>query len=165
MRRRKVYQTIWIVIGAGCLGMAAVFVMSLTASRPLNLGVRNGKLADAPASPNCVSTQATDAEHAIAPLVYQGDGSGVMKQLESIVKEMPGSTIIDLRDDYLYAEFRSAIFRFVDDVELFHDPKSQCIHFRSASRTGYSDLGVNRKRMESIRLAFSRHWSSAATDH
>jgi uncharacterized protein (DUF1499 family) len=57
-------------------------------------------------------------------------------------------------DNYIRAEFVSKIFRFVDDVEFyFPDKKSKelLIHVRSASRVGYSDLGVNRMRIEQIR--------------
>ena len=68
---------------------------------------------------------------------------------------MPRTKIVTVDDNYLYAEFRSALFRFVDDVEFLIDPKERAIHFRSASRVGYSDLGVNRHRMEQIQKGFS----------
>jgi uncharacterized protein (DUF1499 family) len=43
------------------------------------------------------------------------------------------------------------IFRFVDDLTLHLTPSNGIIHLRSASRTGYSDLGVNRRRVENLR--------------
>jgi uncharacterized protein (DUF1499 family) len=61
---------------------------------------------------------------------------------------MPRSRLVSSRDGYLHAEFRSRLLGFVDDVEFSIDEAEQLIHFRSASRVGYSDLGVNRKRME-----------------
>ena len=68
---------------------------------------------------------------------------------------MPRVTIVSERADYLHVEFRSALFRFVDDVEFFVVPSEQAIHFRSASRVGHGDLGVNRRRMELIRQRFA----------
>ena len=56
-------------------------------------------------------------------------------------------------DEFLHIEFTSKIFRFIDDVEFYFD-KPGVIHFRSASRIGHSDMGVNRDRMEEIERLF-----------
>ena len=77
---------------------------------------------------------------------------------------MPEATIIEEQDDYLYAEFRSRIFRFVDDVEFAVDNENNEVHFRSASRVGHSDLGVNRARMERIQREFSQINTSELSD-
>ena len=63
---------------------------------------------------------------------------------------MKGCTITKDEPAHIHAEFRSAFFRFVDDVTFIFDDDARLIHFRSASRTGYYDFGVNRKRMEKI---------------
>jgi len=55
---------------------------------------------------------------------------------------------------HIRAEATSCLFRFVDDVDLVVDEAAGVIHMRSASRTGYSDLGANRKRLEAIRRAY-----------
>jgi len=55
--------------------------------------------------------------------------------------------------DYLHAECRSAWFGFVDDLELHLRPSEASIAVRSASRLGYSDLGVNRRRVEDLRAS------------
>ena len=135
-----------------------MFFLSLTASLPLAIGVRDGRLTKCPDSPNCVSTQAEDHEHWIAPLSVQQHSHGEIDVLEGIVLQMPRTKIIEKTTSYLRVEFRSALFRFVDDVEFYVEPGSSRIHFRSASRVGRSDLGVNRARMEQIRelLASSR---------
>lgn len=135
-------------------GTAGMFLLSLTASRPSNLGVRDGRLAACPDSPNCVSTQAEDREYWIAPLTYQGDSSTVIETLEEIVIQQPRTRIIEKSPHYLHAEFRSAFFRFVDDVEFYVEAESGRVHFRSASRVGRSDMGANRTRMELIRSLF-----------
>ena len=58
-------------------------------------------------------------------------------------------------ENYLHFTFKSRIFRFTDDVEFLFSGKDKIIHMRSASRTGYSDMGVNRKRIALIRSLFN----------
>jgi len=120
--------------------------------RPANLGTHDGKLAPCPSSPNCVSSQSPDDAHRIAPLTYSGWAADAMKKLTSIVQTFPRTSVITVSNSYLHAEFTSAIFRFVDDLEFLVDDTAKVIHVRSASRLGTSDLGVNRKRVEQIRL-------------
>ena len=69
---------------------------------------------------------------------------------------MPGAVIEQQESDYLYAVFTSPLMRFKDDVEVYIDESSNLVHFRSASRVGYSDLGVNRKRYEAFALALAK---------
>ena len=128
-------------------------MLKFSGKRPMNLGVQGGKLASCPSSPNCVSSQASD-NHAIAPLRFSGDAQAALRKLKAVVEAMPRTRIIDSKPDYLYAEFSTALMGFVDDVEFYCD--GTAIQVRSASRLGYSDLGVNRKRVEVIREAFDR---------
>jgi len=79
-----------------------------------------------------------------------------MDKLKRVVNKIPRTNVVTAGDNYLHAEFRSRIFRFVDDVEFLVEPEAKRIGFRSASRVGYSDLGVNRRRMEEIRAAFDQ---------
>lgn len=124
-------------------------------ARPPSLGVKDGKLAPCPTSPNCVVSQgASDREHEIAPLAYTGDRADAMATLQKIVAAQPRTQIIKQTDDYLYAEFTSRLMGFVDDVEFYFDSDQPVIQVRSASRLGESDLGVNRKRIEALRLQF-----------
>ncbi len=122
-----------------------------TGVRPANLGVKDGKLAPCPASPNCVSSQSSDQEHAIEPLTFTGTATEAHAALGKIILGMKRSRIITDTNNYIHAEFTSAIFRFVDDVEFWFDENAKVIHVRSAARLGSSDLGVNRKRVEEIR--------------
>lgn len=125
--------------------------------RPENLGVKaDGHLAPCPSSPNCVvSRPDADSDHGIAPIAYAGDKAAAMDQLKAIVGGQEGATVVDSSDDYLYAEFASRLMGFVDDVEFYFDPNEPVIQVRSAARLGKSDLGVNRKRIETIRAEFS----------
>jgi uncharacterized protein (DUF1499 family) len=152
-KKRMIYI---IIIIAVVLLLPVIFlaVQSALAKRPDKLGVQNGRLADCPKSPNCVSTQATDAQHQIEPIPFDGAAADAIRRIKAALATLPGTKIITEKEDYLHAEATSLIFRFVDDVEFFVDKGAKKIHFRSASRAGYSDLGVNRSRMEKFRTAF-----------
>lgn len=115
--------------------------------RPANLGVRDGRLAPCKRSPNCVSSQAdpSDREHYIAPIAFAGS----MQQLRKAIEALALATIIEEKGNYLYAEFRTPILRFVDDVEFYLD--QGLIQVRSASRLGRRDFRANRNRVEQLR--------------
>jgi uncharacterized protein (DUF1499 family) len=117
--------------------------------RPTNLGVKDGRLAPCKRSPNCVSSQAdpSDREHYIAPIAFRG----AMADLHRAVESMDRASVINAGRDYLYAEFRTRLMRYVDDVELYYDEKQGVVHVRSASRVGRRDFGVNRNRVEALR--------------
>jgi uncharacterized protein (DUF1499 family) len=121
--------------------------------RPTNIGVNNGKLTACPNSPNCVSSQtpSSDAQHAIAPLKFNGDAAATMAKLKQAINSMPRTNIVSETNDYLYAEFTSKLMGYVDDVEFYLDSSTNTVQVRSASRLGQSDLGVNRNRIEAIR--------------
>jgi len=113
-----------------------------------NLGLKNGKLSPLSRKPNCVSTQSADPKKKVPAITYQLSLSGQMQEVIRVIESMPGSTIKQCTGNYLYAVFTSKILRFKDDVEIYLDDAAKTLHFRSASRIGYSDLGVNRKRYE-----------------
>lgn len=123
--------------------------------RPTNLGVKDGRLTACPASPNCVCTQAEDAEHRIDAIRFNGSKADALARLKRAIATLPRTAIMTESADYLHVECTSLIFRFIDDVEFWIDEPNQTIHFRSASRVGRSDFGVNRKRMEAIRRVFA----------
>ena len=113
--------------------------------RPENLGVKDGRLAPPRRTPNCVSSQAdpADPEHYIAPI--RGELAAARRAIESL----PRTRIIRAEGNYLYAEFRSKLLGYVDDVELYFD--GSVLQVRSASRLGRKDFGVNRQRVERLR--------------
>lgn len=150
------------------LMIVAFAVMSVTSRRPKTLGVREGRLAPCPDSPNCVSTLADREHQRMAAIPLTSDAAEAMQALKRVVSAMPRTQIVTAEDNYLHVEFTSRLFRFVDDVEFFLDRDQGVIHFRSASRAGHSDFGVNRKRMQAIVAAcqreMSRHEGSPKTD-
>jgi uncharacterized protein (DUF1499 family) len=126
-------------------------LFSFSGTRPTNIGVIDGKLLACPNSPNCVSSQSTDAEHKIAPLTYTGDPAKALADLKAVIINTPRTKIITAEGNYLYAEFTSALMGYVDDVEFYLNADKGVIELRSASRLGQSDLGANRDRIEAIR--------------
>ena len=119
--------------------------------RPDNLGVRDGRLAPCKRSPNCVSSQAdpSDREHYIAPI------RGSIGAARSAIESLPRTRIMKMEGNYLYAEFRTRLLRYVDDVELYFD--GQVLQVRSCSRLGRRDFGINRKRVEELRALIEPH--------
>ncbi len=133
----------------GCMMMIAC-----AGSRPDNLGVTNGRLADCPSSPNCVNSQAADEDHAIAAFTYEGSRQDAFDRLKKALSSGERMTIVEEKDDYLHVECTSAIMRYVDDLE-FYFQEEKVIQVRSASRLGLSDFGVNRDRVEHLRELFN----------
>ncbi|WP_229642268.1 DUF1499 domain-containing protein [Waterburya agarophytonicola] len=117
------------------------------------IGLNNGQLSSCPQSPNCVVSQNGDEEHTIAAIPYQGDRATAKKTLLKVLSVVPRTEIVEETDNYIHAESTSRIFKFVDDAEFYFPEDKNLIQVRSASRVGESDLGVNRRRIEQIRLA------------
>lgn len=136
-------------------------MFSFSGKRPTHLGVKEGQLADCPNTPNCVNSQAADTDevHKIAPLTYNSSPEEAWARLKNVVQGMERTTLVTETNDYLYAEFATALMGFVDDVEFYLDRTAGIIHVRSASRLGKSDLGVNRQRIEAIRTQFTNQES------
>ena len=121
--------------------------------RPDYLGVKEGRLARPRSTPNCVSSQAdpADKEHHIEPIRFKGTARDAMAAARKAVEGMQRATVVRHEGNYLYAEFKSKLMGFVDDVEFTYDEKAGLLHVRSASRLGRRDFGVNRARVEALR--------------
>ena len=132
-----------LLMALGLLGL-----IGCAGERPNNLGAREGVLAPCPGSPNCVSSQAANERHRIAPLVFSGDPGAAFARLKRVLSVRSDTIIVDDLPDYLRVELRTMLF--VDDGEFLLDRSNKVIHVRSASRLGYSDLGKNRSRLEDI---------------
>lgn len=152
----------YIVIGLvvlAALQVAALWVGARVVRRPAN--VNTGELAACPGSPNCVCTEATDRQHSIDPIPFSGSAAEAQATLVEILKALPKTDVITNRDGYVYAEARSPLMSFVDDMDFVVDADASVIRFRSAARLGKSDLGKNRERMELIREQFAARATSA----
>jgi uncharacterized protein (DUF1499 family) len=129
------------------LPCAYLIYLSLTAVRPVTELV-DGKLRPCPGNPNCVCSEYKGRFHT-NPL-NNGQGDLNLTRLAKIIDSMDGH-IEAANDAYIRASFTTKVFRFLDDLEIRLDPDQQIIHVRSESRSGRSDFGVNRKRIESLR--------------
>ena len=139
--RRIIFMSVFTGMLAACTG-----------ERPTQLGVSGGQLRDCPGSPNCVSSQAGDAPHRIAPLAFRDEPESAFVRLKQILAARGDTDVIEERPGYLRVEFHTLLF--VDDGEFLLDAAQRLIQVRSASRLGYSDLGKNRSRLEEIRQRF-----------
>ena len=129
--------------------------MIFAGKRPNHLGVRDGQLTPCPNTPNCVSSQSSDAVHKIEPLTYNSTPEQAFTEIKRLIQSLPRTKIITESEDYLHVEFTLPIVGFVDDVEFYLERNANVIHVRSASRLGMSDLGVNRRRIETIRTKYT----------
>lgn len=147
-------RLLWWLVGIVVVIIVAYLVLRVLVVRvsplPDNLGVQQGQLASCPDTPNCVSSYATDAEHAIEPLSYTGEQAAAMDALEQILRDLARSQIVTRQDDYVHAVLRSRMMGFFDDIE-FYVSEPGVIQVRSAARLGQSDLGANRRYVETIR--------------
>ena len=155
---KRVLLAVFLLFAGAAAGIALHTALTpgdtmFAGKRPGNLGVHGGRLAPCPPTPNCVSSQADPADtvHYITPIPFQGAPFEAMAAVRRAVESMPRATVVRHEPDYLYAEFRSRLMGFVDDVEFTYDDRAGLIQVRSASRLGRSDLGVNRRRIEAIR--------------
>lgn len=135
----------------------------LSGNVPQNLGVVDGKLSPPSATPNSVTSQADlypahpQRDYSkIAPLTYTGDADEAMKKLADVLARSEGTVVVKNEAGYIYAQSTTALMRYTDDLEFWLDRANTTIQVRSASRIGKSDLGKNRKRIESIRESFNR---------
>ncbi len=130
-------------------GLSSLFA----GSAPDSLGIEQGHLAPCPSTPNCVVSQDADSVHAIEPIAYHIPREQAKQVLAKVLTVVPRTTIIEETDDYIRAESSSKLMGFIDDLEFYFPADQAVIQLRSSSRLGESDLGVNRRRLEQIRLA------------
>lgn len=139
--------------GAKLTTLAIAFLLSACAGTPGNIGVRDGDLKPCPSSPNCVSSAELNS-HSVAAFNLKMPPDQAILKIAQVLNDQPRVTVDRQYQKYIHAEFTSAVFRFVDDVEFYaHD--DGVLSVRSASRIGYSDLGANRARVERLRVLFS----------
>ena len=144
---------IWALPLLALLPLSFIVLGQISQTRPDNLGLHNGALAPLALTPNGVSSQSPDAAHFIEPLRFNKSAAEGKARLKEVLRRCPRATLVRENEVYLHVEFRSPWFHFVDDVEFLI--ADRVIHLRSASRVGKSDLGVNRRRLESLRVLFN----------
>jgi uncharacterized protein (DUF1499 family) len=158
----NVVFAIVIAIVAAVLVLVVGAQFGLLAGKQPSLGLRDGKLKPPSKTPNSVSSQADaypdhpQRDYArVEPLRYSGDGADAMKRLAGVLRGMDRMEVLKEEPGYLYAQQRTALMKYTDDVEFALDANAGVIHVRSASRLGRKDFGVNRARIEAIRKRFN----------
>ena len=144
-------RLISIIVGI-IITLSSSLIFCATAYAAIGLD-NDGHLSACPSSPNCVVSQDGDEKHIIEPIAYKGDRNQAKETLLKVLSVVPRTEIIEDAGNYIHAESTSRIFKFVDDAEFYFPEDENIIQVRSASRVGESDLGVNRRRIEQIRLA------------
>ncbi len=137
-------------------GAAVIFFVFsyCMAGVPDNLGLKNQLFYPCPGTPNCVSSQEKNLEHRIQPITFEDSLELAKDRLHRVINSMNGTRIITQDVLYWHVEFSTQLLRFIDDVEFYFDGSQSLIHVRSASRQGYWDLGVTRRREETNRIRF-----------
>ena len=108
-----------------------------------------------PDKPNCVSTQSTRPKQQRDPIPFTGSAAETVTRLKQLVADMPRTILVKEDGNYLHFTFKTWPIPFIDDVEFIVDPEKKVIDYRSASRVGHSDLGVNGKRMAKVVATFA----------
>ncbi len=148
-----------IIAVASCLTLLAL-VMAVGGCATAARGVVGGALAPCTGNPNGVSSESPDAQHHVDAILYSGDQNDARKHLLAVLAALPRTLVVEDRGTYLHATSTSLVMRFTDDVEfLFAEPGR--IQARSCARIGYSDFGVNRSRIETIRERLAKSPDSA----
>lgn len=128
--------------------------MASSSAEPPAGAARRSRLAPCPDRPNCVSTEATDRRHRMRPIPFRGASELALERMATVIAAQPRATVRHRERGWLHAEFRSRWLGYVDDVDVEVDDASGVLRFRSASRLGHWDLGVNRRRMKRLARAF-----------
>ena len=139
-----------------CPVLYILILMSATTHTEAGSADSAKKFSPCPDSPNCVSSQSIDKKRFIEPLQYTGSLADARQKLIDILKKTKRVNLVKVETDYILAEFRSSIFQFIDDLELYFPPDQTVIHVKSASRKGYYDFGANRRRIKWLRSIFEK---------
>ena len=126
-------------------------LLSIAAAHAQAPGTKSGLLAACPDRNNCVSSDATNPKHAIAPFRLKVPPAEAWGDLKRLIEASPDTRIVQATPDYLNVEFTTGRLRFTDDVEFLLRAQQREVAVRSASRFGYYDFGVNRERVEKLR--------------
>lgn len=147
-------RSLSVVFALVVLSNALLNLLSCT-SIPPEAQLVDEKLRPCPDSPNCVSSEIENVPSQVEPLAFQGSPEIAWEKLKKTIQEMRGK-IQKKEDRYLWATFTTRVLRFVDDMEFRLVADESIIHLRSGSRVGRSDLGVNRRRVETLRSKFNK---------
>jgi len=73
-------------------------------------------------------------------------------ELIQILENTPRLKIIKKDKNYIHAIATSRIMKFIDDIEIKNLNQDNIFQVKSSSRLGIYDLGVNKRRVETLRF-------------
>ncbi len=118
----------------------------------MDIGIVRGRLKPCRDSPNCVgSMYPQDEKHYMKPWFYHLERSEVIEHLLDMIRSERGTEIKEVKENYIHAVYTIPFFGYKDDLEFYMPDSGNVIHFRSASRVGYYDFGVNKRRINRLR--------------
>lgn len=131
------------------------FVLGLVSKKGQVPGLQAGHLQPCTSTENCVISESLQGEkNTIEPLAFNGEKNEFLDKAKVVVESL-GGKVVETETDYIAAIFTSGIFGFVDDLEL-RVSDDNLLHFRSASRVGRSDLGANKKRVDTLKALLAQ---------
>lgn len=147
------------IIGILIVIVVFIFVTRLVMQNitiPSHLGHKDGLLAPMSDKPNAVSSQTDIIDKRVDPLHYKADAEQTKHAVLNALATMGSNEIQVQQSHYIYSVFTTPKLHFHDDVEILLDEQNQQVHFRSQSRAGHSDLGVNRQRYDQFKALYNR---------
>lgn len=141
-----------LIVGLMTLGMITIYIQN---SKPqMELGLVNGVFQEIPNKDNSVSTQTVFDEKRIEPIAFRNDLKTAVIAMKKTLEAYGGIEITEEKENYIYAVATTGTMKFHDDIEIYFDEDEGLIHYRSASRAGYSDMGLNRQRFEALKALY-----------
>jgi uncharacterized protein (DUF1499 family) len=135
----------------GVMGVIVIYMLVKNNSMPENLGINNGKLAKLSNKPNAVSSQTEEKDKRVEALKFKGNLENSKNEIYKAIETYGNVKTVKNDENYLYVIFTTGKMKYHDDVEFYFDEGEKLIHFRSSSRVGYSDLGLNRERYNKLK--------------
>ena len=101
----------------------------------------NDNLSDCKLKTNCIiqTWKVDDSEKAFIELIQ-------------ILENTPRLEIINKEKNYIHAIATSRIMKFIDDIEIKNLNQDNIFQIKSSSRLGIYDLGVNKRRVQTLRF-------------
>ena len=143
------------IIGALVIGVAGL-LFAQNQKPKITLGLENGQLREIPDTPNCISTQTSQSEKLIEALPLKSSVEASKAAMLKAFDAYGSIEIIEEKDNYIYAVATSGKMKFHDDIEIYFDEESGLVQFRSASRAGKSDLGLNKERYDALAEVYNQ---------
>lgn len=148
--------SMYIIIGLVVLVVLAFGSIYIQNAKPqVDLGVDNGRLKEIPTKPNCVSSQTNQSDKLVKPLVFKESLEETKKAVKEALEAYGAIVIKEETDTYIYAVATTGTMKYHDDIELYFDIDQEVVQYRSASRAGYSDMGLNRERYDAIAKTYN----------